>query len=114
MIKLIEQPWGYEELFAQTNNYVGKIIFIKQGYILSLQYHKYKEETIRVLKGTLTFVLGDQTFKLFKGESVHVSPNTVHRMEAHEGDVTVIEVSTPQVDDFVNIVDYHKISTNST
>jgi mannose-6-phosphate isomerase-like protein (cupin superfamily) len=47
----VEKPWGYEEIFAETPDYVGKILFIRQGEALSLQYHEVKEETLRVLGG---------------------------------------------------------------
>ena len=38
----IEKPWGYEELWAQANRYVGKILFIRKGHRLSRQYHRIK------------------------------------------------------------------------
>jgi mannose-6-phosphate isomerase-like protein (cupin superfamily) len=50
---IIEKPWGYEEIWAQTEDYVGKILHINEGHRLSLQYHNEKEETIRVLSGVL-------------------------------------------------------------
>ena len=47
------KPWGYEDLWAKTDKYVGKLIHIKNGESLSLQYHNNKEETVRVVKGRL-------------------------------------------------------------
>ena len=56
--RIIDKPWGHEEIFAETASYVGKILFIRQGEALSLQYHEVKEETLRVLDGTLELSLG--------------------------------------------------------
>lgn len=104
-MKYVEKPWGHEEWWAMTDKYVGKILYIQKGHKLSLQYHNIKEETIRVLSGTLHFTLDVDTFTLQPGEVVHVKPGTVHRMEAKESDVVVIEVSTPEVDDVVRLAD---------
>lgn len=104
-VKIVPKPWGKEEWWAMTDKYVGKILYINQGHRLSLQYHNVKEETIRVLQGTLTMVLGEEIKEMKEGDVVHVSPMTVHRMEANHGDVIVIEVSTPEVEDVVRISD---------
>jgi mannose-1-phosphate guanylyltransferase len=103
--KIVDKPWGYEEWWAVTQKYVGKLLYIKQGHRLSLQYHNVKEETMRVISGILTFILGEDTMQLKPGDAVHVPPGTIHRMEANEGDVVVIEVSTPEVDDVVRLQD---------
>ena len=31
MKTIVKKPWGHEEIWAQTNDYVGKILFIKEG-----------------------------------------------------------------------------------
>ena len=46
--KRIEKPWGYEIWWARTDRYVGKILHVRKGESLSLQYHNVKEETIRI------------------------------------------------------------------
>ena len=50
-MRTVVKPWGYEEIWAETFNYVGKILVIKPGHRLSRQYHNLKEETFRVLSG---------------------------------------------------------------
>lgn len=104
-VQVVEKPWGREEWWAFCDKYVGKILYIKNGCRLSLQYHNVKEETIRVLEGILTLVVGDDTKQMMGGDVEHITPMTVHRMEAHHGDVVVLEVSTPEVDDVVRISD---------
>ena len=102
------KPWGYEDLWAKTDKYVGKLIHIKNGESLSLQYHDFKEETVRVVKGRLYVEFqkineGGQKvheyYVLREGESLHVPPKQVHRFYAEAGPVDVIEVSTPELDD---------------
>ena len=49
----IEKPWGHELIWARTDRYVGKILHIRKNEALSFQYHRRKEETIRVLAGRM-------------------------------------------------------------
>jgi len=114
----VEKPWGHEEIFAETAQYVGKILFIRQGEALSLQYHEVKEETLRVLDGELELVTGidvDQLQSQVIGpETVfHVPPGTLHRMVAVT-DCRLLEVSTTELDDVVRIEDrYGRKGTNA-
>lgn len=105
----VDKPWGHELIWAHTDRYVGKILHIKAGEALSLQYHRQKDETLYVLAGTLELTLGDDaqtltTHRLGPGERVHVWPGRVHRMAA-ETDCDVLEVSTTELDDVVRLAD---------
>ena len=109
------KPWGHEIRFAQNDKYLGKILFIKQGHRLSRQYHQQKDETIFVQHGVLTLELGmpgTSTFEvktLGYGERFRVLPGVVHRFCAPEsGPVTLIEVSTPEIDDVMRLQDDYK------
>lgn len=109
-MSITKKPWGYEELWAKTDRYAGKIIYINSGKRLSLQLHREKEETIRVLEGRLLLVCGDsedslQEIMLNPGESMHISPGLIHRFCAPDGDVKLMEVSTTELDDVVRIQD---------
>ncbi len=106
---VVEKPWGHEEIFAHTDRYVGKILFIKAGEALSLQYHERKEETLRVLDGTVRFVTGNdedhlENHELEVGDVFHVAPRCLHRMVAVT-DCRLVEVSTPELDDVVRLAD---------
>ena len=104
----IEKPWGYEILWAHCDKFVGKILVIEPGHKLSRQYHKVKEETIRVLKGSLTVEIGENNEKSYflkEGQSFHVEPGTVHRFCAETDRVELVEVSTPELDDVVRLED---------
>jgi len=104
----VEKPWGYELHWAKTDRYVGKILHVKAGHALSLQYHDRKDETIYLYSGKMLFEIGQGDAltqrTMEPGESVHVTPGTVHRMTAIE-DCDVLEVSTPELEDVVRLED---------
>tara|TARA_R100000315_G_C5219412_1_gene131650 strand:- start:667 stop:1011 length:345 start_codon:yes stop_codon:yes gene_type:complete len=106
-IARVDKPWGYEEIWAHTDKYVGKLLHIKKGSRLSLQYHEVKEETIYVLKGTLTLITDKDRINLKPGSVYHIYPGDLHRFTASTADVTLIEVSTPELDDVVRVEDDH-------
>ena len=104
-----EKPWGYELLFAVTPQYAGKVIFVRKGYRLSLQYHKEKDESMYLLQGKVLFTVQPQNDKMSEivggpGFCLHLPPLTTHRIEALE-DATILEVSTPQLGDVVRLQD---------
>ena len=110
----VDKPWGYELIWARTDRYVGKILHVRAGHILSLQYHREKDETMYVLAGEL--VLRTRTNDemesrpLKAGQSVHIPPGLIHQIEAIE-DSDVLEASTPELDDLVRLEDrYGRIS----
>ena len=104
----VDKPWGYELIWARTDRYVGKILHVKAGHVLSLQYHNRKDETMHVLSGELILrtqpgdTLVARPFKA--GESVHSPPTLVHQIEAVV-DTDVLEASTAELDDLVRLED---------
>jgi len=100
----IEKPWGHEIHFAVTEKYIGKILFVKKGHRLSLQYHKQKDETLYCLEGRANLIVENGNFSFMPGHSYRVKPMTVHRVKAME-DTTLIEVSTPEINDVVRVED---------
>ena len=110
--KIVPKPWGKELIWAETNDYVGKLITINHGTRLSRQYHKLKEETIYVVYGTMLLEIGEkdniEQFKLTRGENFHIAPGLIHRFCAPYGDVELMEVSTPHLDDVVRLEDDYK------
>jgi mannose-6-phosphate isomerase-like protein (cupin superfamily) len=103
-----EKPWGFELLWAKTDQYVGKLIHVTAGHALSLQYHNKKVETIFLHTGRMRFEIqeGDTLVarEMLPGDRVHVPAGTVHRMIALE-DIDIFEVSTPELDDVVRLED---------
>jgi len=109
--RLIEKPWGHEEIWAETEDYVGKRMFINPGQRMSLQYHEIKEETIFVLAGTLRIWSSNddsQYLDLRPGESYHVIPKEIHRFGCPNNSpyaTSIMEVSTPHLKDVVRLAD---------
>jgi mannose-6-phosphate isomerase len=95
----VNKPWGHEEIFALVEgSYVGKLLFVKAGESLSLQYHHEKDETIALVSGEVEIDLGNSmetlsAANLFPGDSVHVLPGTLHRLRAVQ-DSILVEAST--------------------
>ena len=103
---LVKKPWGHELIFALApKKYAGKILVIEKGKRLSLQYHRRKHESLYVLKGHLTLLLGKKTVTAGPGSAFAVPTGTVHRFASRHGRVTLIEVSTTELDDVVRLSD---------
>jgi mannose-6-phosphate isomerase-like protein (cupin superfamily) len=107
----VEKPWGHELWWARTERYVGKLLHVRKGHSLSLQYHRVKDETIFVQSGLLLFetrAAGTdgplQKLEMGPGAAFRVTPGTIHRMTGLE-DCDIFEVSTPELDDVVRLED---------
>lgn len=118
-IRTVPKPWGHETIWAVSPDYVGKILHIKAGQALSVQYHNQKDETVYLLSGELVYRVqeGDarsaakpvkwdamKDVKLKQGEAFRIAPGTVHQMEAIT-DCDILEVSTNHLDDIVRLED---------
>ena len=108
-VRRVDKPWGYELIWAETSDYVGKHLHLRAGQALSLQYHETKDETIFVHSGVVTVTFGEsmedlRTRTMRPGEAIRLPPGTIHRMVA-ETDVDLFEASTPQLDDLVRLDD---------
>ena len=109
-VRRVDKPWGYELIWAETDVYVGKVLFVKAGESLSLQFHRVKDESWLVQDGRARVELGSAGDAVLNEEVVRAGtcfrfrPGTVHRVTALE-DTTILEVSTPQLDDVVRLED---------
>ncbi|HMA44563.1 MAG TPA: cupin domain-containing protein [Gemmatimonadales bacterium] len=104
----VEKPWGHELIWARTDRYVGKILHVAAGHVLSLQYHERKDESIYVLAGEIILRLQQADTlierRLGQGEAFHIQPKQIHQFEAV---VTsdLLEASTPEIDDVIRLKD---------
>lgn len=118
--KRVEKPWGHEVWWARTERYVGKILHLRGGESLSLQYHNVKDETILIQSGRLLFEVGVRgeedalrKLELAPGDVFHIVPGTLHRMTGIT-DCDILEVSTPELDDVVRLEDRYGRAGTST
>ncbi len=106
----VDKPWGWELIWAHTEQYVGKVLYVRAGQSLSLQFHREKDESWYVESGRAELELGDAGDAILNREVVTAGacfryrPGTVHRVTALE-DTTILEVSTPHLDDVVRLED---------
>jgi mannose-6-phosphate isomerase len=125
-VRIVPKPWGHETIWAHTDLYVGKVLHIKAGHSLSVQYHNLKDETIHLLSGKMIYRIGTEdrrpktedrrpktedrgdpelrVVEFKAGESFRNEPGLIHQMEAVT-DCVLLEVSTPHLDDVVRLTD---------
>jgi mannose-6-phosphate isomerase-like protein (cupin superfamily) len=106
----VEKPWGWELIWAESDDYVGKVLFVKAGESLSLQFHTLKDESWYIESGRAKLELGAPGATVLNeevitaGATFRFPPGTVHRVTAIE-DTRIVEVSTPHLDDVVRLDD---------
>ena len=106
----VEKPWGWELIWAQSEQYVGKLLFVRAGHALSKQFHNVKDESWYFHEGRAELELYapgeavEKTEVVGPGAAFRLKPGTVHKLTALE-DTLVIEVSTPHLDDIVRLED---------
>ena len=120
-VRTVPKPWGHETIWAANELYVGKVLHIKAGQSLSVQYHNKKDETIHLLSGKMIYRIGKSdrgskiedrgsgapelmVVELNAGESYRNEPGLIHQMEAVT-DCVLLEASTPHLDDVVRLTD---------
>jgi quercetin dioxygenase-like cupin family protein len=109
-VRTVQKPWGHETIWASTDLYVGKILHVKAGQSLSVQYHNVKDETVYLLSGEMKYWVqldgSDELrdMRLSTGEAFRITPGTIHYIEAVT-DCDVLEASTPHLDDVVRLKD---------
>jgi mannose-6-phosphate isomerase len=108
-VERVDKPWGYELVYTTASPYCGKLLFVRAGESLSLQFHRVKDETMYVHEGRVELEIGEpgrnpDTEVVGVGRAFRIKPGTVHRLHALE-DTIVLEASTPETDDVVRLED---------
>ena len=105
----VDKPWGYELIYGLSDEYCGKLLWIRAGAALSLQYHERKDETIYLDDGLIELEIGEpgeplSVATVHPGAAFRIRPGVIHRMIAIR-DSTVLEVSLPDLEDVVRLQD---------
>ncbi len=101
-MKKVEKDWGHEIWLAnnEKENYCGKILYIKEGHSTSMHFHANKHESFYVSEGTLCIHIVDTETTVItphyvrEGERFVMDRFVPHKLEAFEGAVKFIEIST--------------------
>jgi mannose-6-phosphate isomerase len=108
----VDKPWGHELVWALSDDYAGKLLAVKAGHELSLQFHRQKDESWYLLEGRAEVEFAGPGEKvttsevIVRGAAFRIRPGTVHRIRALE-DTVMLEVSTPHLDDVVRLEDQY-------
>ena len=114
----VDKPWGYEIWYAWTDRYVGKILHVRRGHRLSLQYHREKDEASYLLRGRLLLTTGPTRgpplrHRDRRGARLAEPPRPDPHRSRRSRTRTSLEVSTPELEDVVRLQDlYGREGTN--
>lgn len=102
-----KRPWGKFERFTQNEVSTVKILTVKPGEQLSVQYHKKREEFWRVVSGECEVILGEETHKAKKGDEFFVPKETKHSIKTTDSKTEILEISFGEFDenDIVRVED---------
>lgn len=101
-----DKPWGYEKILINTEKYLTKELFIKEGYRTSFHFHERKDETMYIISGSGYIEFEDRKEYFGKNDTVRIEPGERHSIVAMENTL-LHEVSTPHLNDTVRVEDYY-------
>ncbi len=93
------KPWGNSLTLTQNENSTVKLLTVKKGEALSLQYHQNREEFWKILKGNPELVIGEKTIEAHPDEEYSVLRTIKHRISAPTDDVLILEISKGTFDE---------------
>ena len=99
-VKHVKKGWGREVIFADSEQYAGKLLSFDKGGEMSMHCHGEKDECWYVLSGSFRVSTIDQEtcepvgMMLEQGDCWHNPPMFFHRLRALEAGSVIVEVST--------------------
>ena len=104
-----EKPWGSFTRFTHNEPSTVKLLYVRAGEELSLQYHAHRQEFWRIISGSPKIIVGDTEYHPKPGEDFAIAAGTLHEIIALPGgdDVVILEISTGvfDEDDIVRVKD---------
>jgi len=89
--------WGWELWITNSKLYCGKILHLLKNYCCSYHYHKVKDETFYILKGSVRMNIEGSVTNMLPGKSIHIKPGTKHQFLGLE-ESEILEISTQHFD----------------
>lgn len=112
--EIIASPWGDNRVLVATHrngqDACVKSITVRPGFMLSLQRHRWREETCEIQNGILTLIVDGACRELKKGDRIRMKPGTIHSLNNfHDEPVTLIEtqLGINREADNVRLVDFN-------
>jgi quercetin dioxygenase-like cupin family protein len=81
----------------RANNYCGKFLFLFDGQRCPLHFHRIKDETFFVVRGTVSLEVDGALHLLNEGDTFKMAPGWKHTFAAEGGPALVLEVSLPSL-----------------
>ncbi len=108
--KTVKRPWGAYTVLELGDGFKVKLVEVKPGKALSLQYHKKRSEHWVVVEGIAKIVKGKRSFFFKANESTYIPIGCAHRLINPLKDKTlkIIEVQAGKYleeDDIVRLKD---------
>ena len=102
-----KRPWGSFEKFNENERCTVKLLYIKPGLRLSLQYHNKRKEFWKIINGSGIVEVQDRKTTLSEGDNIIIPSGAKHRIKASDSGCTVLEISYGifDEDDIVRIED---------
>ena len=101
----INHPWGHEIIWAECEEYSGRVLVIKEGERTPYIYHNKQDKRIFVLQGVVQIIVEGRNKMLNVGDKYHISPRIMYRLIALRGEATILEAGTKLEDDVVVVKD---------
>lgn len=114
LLETADRPWGRWTVLTEGAGYKVKLIEVRPGHRLSLQFHHHRSEHWVVVSGRARVVIGDRTAEATPLESMVIPVGSVHRLENPGADpLVVVEVQQGEIlseEDIVRLEDdYHRV-----
>ncbi|MEQ1499757.1 MAG: phosphomannose isomerase type II C-terminal cupin domain [Parcubacteria group bacterium] len=93
------RPWGSFTRYTLNESSTVKLINVKQGEQLSLQFHNNREEFWKVIKGNPEIVIGEETHIAKEGDEFFVGVTVKHRIGAPVDEVVILEIAKGEFDE---------------
>ena len=96
---VVKKPWGQFDQFSLNESTTVKILKVTKGSSLSLQYHKNRSEFWRVISGHPLVTIGEKKINANPDEELFIDKTQLHRLEAPNDDVQVLEIAYGNFDE---------------